>query len=142
MGIAKAASVAHWEVALQNPREHKVRLKDIIKTVDARVLVGDDKLLDREITTASACDLMSDVLAFAQPGILLVTGLTNSQVVRTAAISQLSGVIIVRGKKPGKDTIELAEKMRVPLLSTPKHMFVLCSELSRAGLKGTSSEDL
>ncbi|MBN2209487.1 MAG: hypothetical protein JW759_09355 [Candidatus Coatesbacteria bacterium] len=115
-------------------------LKDIVDAVNANVLAGGEILPQREITTVSACDLMSDVLAFAKPGILLVTGLANSQVVRTAAVAQLSGVIIVRGKRPGAETIELAKRMRVPLLSTSKHMFELCSELFKIGLVGTSSD--
>lgn len=117
-----------------------MRLKNIVDAVNANVLVGEEVLPQREITTVSACDLMSDVLAFAKPGILLVTGLTNSQVVRTAAIAQLSGVIVVRGKRPDADTVELARKMQVPLLSTHMHMFELCSELFKIGLVGTRSE--
>ncbi len=116
-----------------------MRLEEIVEAIDVEVLVGEEWLPKREITTVSACDLMSDVLAFAKPGILLVTGLTNSQVVRTAAIAQLPGVIIVRGKRPGADTIELARKMQVPLLSTSMHMFELCSELAKIGLVGTGS---
>ena len=115
-------------------------LKDIVDAIDARVLAGEELLLQREITTVSACDLMSDVLAFAKRGILLVTGLNNSQVVRTAAIAQLSGVIVVRGKQPDSATIELARKMQVPLLCSPMHMFELCSELSKIGLVGTHTE--
>ena len=115
-------------------------LKDIVDAVNADVLAGEEILPLREITTVSACDLMSDVLAFAKPGILLVTGLANSQVVRTAAIAQLSGVIIVRGKRPDNDTIELARKMKVPLLSTSKHVFELCVELFKIGLVGTDSD--
>jgi len=117
-----------------------VLLKDIVDAVNASVLAGEEILPLREITTVSACDLMSDVLAFAKPGILLVTGLANSQVVRTAAIAQLSGVIIVRGKRPDNDTIGLAEKMQVPLLSTSMHVFELCVELFKIGLVGTRSE--
>jgi len=116
-----------------------VRLEEIVDAIDIEVLVGEEWLPQRETTTVSACDLMSDVLAFAKPGILLVTGLTNSQVVRTAAIAQLSGVIVVRGKRPDADTVELARKMQVPLLSTRMHMFELCSELFKIGLVGTRS---
>jgi len=114
-----------------------VRLEDIVDAIGASVLVGDKSLLQREITTASACDLMSDVLAFAKSGILLITGLTNSQVVRTAVIADLSGVIIVRGKQPETATIELARKMHVPLLGTSMHMFETCSELAKIGIMGT-----
>ncbi len=117
-----------------------MRLNDIVDAVGASVLAGEEYLSDREIVTVSACDLMSDVLAFAKPGILLVTGLINPQVIRTAAIAHLSGVVFVRGKQPNANTIELAEKMQVPLLSSSMHMFELCSELSKIGLVGTRTE--
>ncbi|MCD6328204.1 hypothetical protein J7M28_11735 [bacterium] len=117
-----------------------MRLKDIIEAVEVEVLAGAQCLPDREVVTVSACDLMSDVLAFAKPGILLVTGLTNAQIIRTAQIADLSGIIVVRGKRPNAETIELAEKMHIPLLSTSMHMFELCSELAKIGLAGTHTE--
>jgi predicted transcriptional regulator len=81
---------------------------------------------------------MSDVLAFAKPGSLLLTGLTNPQVVRTAEMADLRAICFVRGKKPEKETIEMAESKDIPLLVTPLPMFESCGRLYREGLPGCS----
>jgi len=87
---------------------------------------------------AGGSDLMSDVLAFGKPGILLLTGLTNSQSVRTANIIDASGIVYVRGKKPDEEGRKLAEEMNIPLLSTKFMMFATCGILYSKGLPGVS----
>ena len=74
-------------------------MKDIL---DAESLVGDD-CMDIEVRDAFAADLLSDVLAFAKEGTLLITGITNPQVVRTEEMLELIGIVFVRGKKPGEE---------------------------------------
>jgi hypothetical protein len=68
---------------------------------------------------ACGSDLMSDVLAFVKPECLLLTGLTNPQVVRTAEMADLGSVCFVRGKKPDEQTVKLAKSKKIPLLMTP-----------------------
>ncbi|MFQ6092913.1 MAG: hypothetical protein ACE5OR_09555 [bacterium] len=75
-------------------------LQDIKAVLDAEVLAGEGSL-GIEVTAAKASDLMSDVLTLADPGALLITGLTNVQVLRTAEVAELSAVVFVRGKRPG-----------------------------------------
>lgn len=82
-------------------------LRDVKEILDADVIVGDDNL-DLEVKTAFGADLMSDVLAFAKAGSLLLTGLTNTQVIRTANVLDIAAIILVRGKKPSPETITLA----------------------------------
>jgi len=91
---------------------------------------------DVEVTKTIASDLMSDVLAFAEPGALLVTGLTNSQSVRTADIADATGIIYIRGKRPDEQTLNLAKEMGIPLFATTKGMFEVCAILDSIGLKG------
>ena len=79
---------------------------------------------------------MSDVLAFGKPGILLLTGLSNSQSVRTANIIDAKAIIYVRGKKPDQEGIELARAKNIPLLSTQFMMYTACGLLFSHGLKG------
>jgi len=110
-------------------------LKEIKELLQAEVIIGDDRL-DEEITAAGASDLMSDVLAFGKPGILLLTGLSNSQSVRTASILDAKGIIYVRGKKPDKEGVELAREKGIPLLSTRFMMYTTCGLLFSHGLKG------
>ena len=72
---------------------------------------------------------MSDVLAFGKPGIMLLTGLSNAQSVRTADIIEAIAVIYVRGKKPDENGIQLAEEKNIPLLSTKYMMYTACGLL-------------
>ena len=89
---------------------------------------------DREVRSCHASDLMSDVLTFRGPGSLLLTGLTNAQVIRTAEMSDFVAICFVRGKKPQPDTIELAEDKGVPLYVTSLSMFEACGRLYGKGL--------
>ena len=111
-------------------------LEKIIEILKAEVLVGSD-VLQMEIKIGCGCDLMSDVLAFVKPDSLLLTGLTNPQSVRTAEMSDIKAICFVRGKRPGRDTIELAEKSGIPLLLTPLPLFVACGKLYNAGMIGS-----
>lgn len=112
-------------------------LKEIIEILDADVIWGDD-CLDHEIGFAGASDLMSDVLAFGKPGILLMTGLTNIQSVRTADIIEAKAIVYVRGKRPVEDGIKLAQEKGIPILSTQHMMYKACGLLYKHGLPGVS----
>ena len=110
-------------------------LKEIKELLQAEVITGHDRL-DEEITSAGGADLMSDVLAFGKPGILLLTGLSNSQSVRTANIIDAKAIVYGRGKKPDQEGIELAKGKNIPLLSTQFMMYTACGLLFTHGLKG------
>ena len=110
-------------------------LRQIQEILDAEILCCEDSF-DMEITAAGGSDLMSDVLAFGQPGILLMTGLSNTQSVRTADIVDAKAILYVRGKKPDKGGLELAQEKGIPILSTKHMMFTACGLLFRAGLPG------
>lgn len=114
-----------------------MKLKDITRILDAEVIVGGE-LLHKEVKMACGCDLMSDVLSFAKSSSLLLTGLTNPQVVRTAEMADLQALCFVRGKKPDQETIDLAASKDIPLLVTPIPMFESCGRLYQAGLPGCS----
>ena len=99
----------------------------------------DDQGIDIEFAKAS--DLMSDVLAFSQPGALLLTGLTNNQVIRTCEIAGICAVVFVRGKNPSAETIQLAQTCNIPILSTQLSMFEACGILFSNGMLGISNKD-
>jgi hypothetical protein len=92
-----------------------------------------------DIQCAYASDLMSDILVKVKPGSLLLTGLTNNQVVRTGKVAAVGAIIFVRGKKPNADTVKLAEQYNIPLLTTDISMFDACGMLFAQGIKGVSS---
>ena len=79
-------------------------------------------------------DLMSDVLAFTHEGTLLMSGLTNPQVVRTAEMADVRAIVFVRGKIPPAETVALAKEKGIPLLASKYTMFETCGRLFQAGL--------
>jgi len=112
-----------------------VTLNEVVKILNADILVGQDQM-EMGIKTAFGADLMSDVLAFAKSGSLLLTGLTNPQVIRTADILDIAAIIMVRGKKPAPETIRLAEDLKIPLLSTKLILFETAGRLYEKGIRG------
>jgi predicted transcriptional regulator len=94
------------------------KVRDLL---DAEVLNGED--LSIKVEAIGAADLLSDVLATSKPGTLLLTGLISPQVIRTAVVADLCGVVFVRGKKPGDEILSLARESRIPVLGTPLKMF-------------------
>jgi predicted transcriptional regulator len=96
-------------------------LADIRDLLDAEVLNGDD--LSIEIVAVGAADLLSDVLATSETGTLLLTGLVSTQVIRTAVVADLCGVVFVRNKKPGEEILSLARDSKIPVLGTKLKMF-------------------
>lgn len=111
-----------------------MKLKEIVSCIGAEILYGENLLETVEIEKAYAADLMSDVLAFAWPGTLLLTGLTNVQIVRTAQMMDIPAVIFVRGKRPQEEAVALAKNVGMPLLISSMSMYETCGLLYKAGL--------
>ncbi len=110
-----------------------MNLGDLVSIVEGNVLT--DSIDTHEIILGGCgADLMSDVLASIEPGAVLLTGLCNPQVIRTAQMADVAAVILVRGKKPPETTIELANDEGIPLISSPFGMFELCGRLYKAGV--------
>lgn len=98
------------------------------------------KFFDIEIKSAFASDLMSDVLSLVNGDIVLLTGLTNIQTIRTAEMKDIKCIIFVRGKIPDESVILLAEEKGICLLSTQYIMFYSCGILFANGLLGAEIE--
>jgi len=114
-------------------------LLEIVQILEAEVIIGHDKL-GIELKTAFAADLMSDVLAFARSGCLLITGLTTAQSVRTAFALDIAAIVICRGKMPQEQAIEIAKDLHIPIIRTKYIMFETCGYLYRAGIRGCIRE--
>jgi predicted transcriptional regulator len=112
-----------------------MNLREVSKAFGGIVLYGEELLDQMDIEYAYGADLMSDVLAFAKPGSLLLTGLTNVQIIRTSQMLDIPAVIFVRGKRPREETVKLAESLKMPVLLSCKSMFETCGLLYQAGLK-------
>ncbi len=110
-----------------------MHLRDILTVTHAQALSSDPDL-DREVRTGFASDLMSDVLRYDVAQGLLVTGLANPQVVRTAEMADVAAILIVRGKTPQAETVELSQQIGIPIFGTEYIMFETCGRLYAAGL--------
>lgn len=117
-----------------------MNLQDVQKLLNATVLTGQE-LMDRAVATCCGSDLMSDVLAFTKCNTLLCTGLTNMQVVRTADVTDLCAIVIVRGKVPSEDVLEAAAENNLPIMTTELTLFDACGILYEAGIRGCSKKE-
>ena len=115
-------------------------LQEIKEILSAQVIVApQDFQMNMEM--ACGCDLMSDVLAFTKEESLLLTGLTNLQVIRTAEMANVKALVFVRGKEPDRETIALAMAKNMPILLTDLPMYEACGRLYRHGLPGCSETE-
>ncbi len=115
-------------------------LRQVCDLLNGEIICG-QQLADQPVGSACGCDLMSDVLAFTKPGSVLLTGLTNSQVIRTAEMLDLKGIVFVRSKKPDDKTIKMAESLQLVLILSPHPLYESCGRLYNAGLSGCQNAD-
>jgi len=108
-------------------------VQELLSIIEAEIVLDDGWIRDG-ITSISASDLMSDILSHSKPKSVLLTGLTNPQTIRTAEMVEIAAVCFVLGKVPHEETVELARKNQMPLLTTPLSMFDACGKLYAAGL--------
>ena len=109
-----------------------ITVKDLL---GAEVLCGSENL-ETEIHTAGGSDMMSDVLAYFKDHAVLLTGLVNAQVIRTAEMMDMKCIVFVRSKRPSQDMVDLAEESGMVVMTTPRRMYEACGILYSNGLKG------
>ena len=115
-------------------------IKQVMETLDAELLTPEADLT-REVHAACGSDMMSDVLAYVKDQAVLITGLCNPQVVRTAEMMDMLCIVFVRGKRPSDEAIQLAKSKNLVMLVTAHRMFSACGMLYAAGLNsGTCYE--
>lgn len=116
-----------------------MELVKIVELVEGDVLAGNDHL-GIEIKGVFAADLMSDVLTSTEPDGILLTGLCNPQVVRTALCADVRAIVLVRGKEPSEELIEIAREHEIPLVSSSLGMYDICGRLYQAGLPSLETD--
>jgi predicted transcriptional regulator len=114
-----------------------MELREVLEIIEGK-MISTDVDLTQEVRLGGGADLMSDLLAFGQEGMLLMTGLTNPQVVRTADLAGVAAIVFVRGKIPPPETINLASQKGIPLLASKYTMFETCGRLYGAGLAAST----
>lgn len=115
-------------------------ISDIMKTVNAELLTGNISD-DLDIQYAFSADMMSDVLAYADNRMLLITGLSNPQTIRTAEMLDIRCILYVRGKRPDQSCLSLAEQNGITVLRSSLSMFNVCGLLYEAGIRGGVIKD-
>lgn len=110
-----------------------MRLREVMQVALARP-VSSNLDPDIEVRSCFAADLMSDALRYNLEQALLISGLVNPQVVRTAEMADVAAVLMVRGKVPTPESVQLAEEIGIPLLATDATMYETCGRLCAAGL--------
>ena len=117
-----------------------MKIRDIQQLLDAELLCHGDNL-DNDVYSAFGCDLMSDVLAYVKDQSVLLTGLVNPQVIRTAIMLDMVCVVFVRSKTPTEEILALAKESGIVVMSTNKTLYTSCGILYSNGLDGKSAID-
>ena len=112
-----------------------MKISTIKDLLEAEVLCGEDGL-DRDVFSACGSDMMSDVLAYVKDQAVLLTGLVNAQVIRTAVMMDMVCIVFVRSKSPSEEMLALARENNLVLLKTAKRMYDACGKLYVGGLVG------
>ncbi len=112
-----------------------MKINTIKDLLDAEVICCEDGL-ERHVYSACGSDMMSDVLAYVKDQAVLITGLVNSQVIRTAEMMDMHCIVFVRAKLPTAEMIELARESGIVILATKKRMYEACGILFSNGLVG------
>ena len=112
-----------------------MKFDQIRQILNAEVLCCEEIMEDEASSEAYASDMMSDVLAFATNQSVLITGLLNPQVVRTAMMLDMHCIVIVRGKQPTPGMVQLARQNGIAMLTTGFNLFESCGKLYSSGMR-------
>jgi predicted transcriptional regulator len=111
-----------------------VKISEILELAQARIVAGNNEA-DKNIHKAFSSDLMSDVLTLDEENILLITGLANLQLVRTAEMADIHAVLLARGKSASPEMVQLADENGLILMETPFSIYKTSGILYSNGLK-------
>ena len=117
-----------------------MKISTIRELLDARVVCGEERL-ENHVYSACGSDMMSDVLVYVKDQAVLLTGLVNAQVVRTAEMMDMVCIVFVRSKEPTEEMIALAEEQGLVLMTTRMRMYEACGILYAAGLVGNEAKN-
>jgi len=113
-------------------------LRDAITLLNADVQYTQSSQLEVDIRTARASDLMSEVLADDAVPDILLTGLCNSHVIRTASVFGIKAVVFVRGRPVDQKLVECALDENIVIMATKDSLFTSCGKLYTAGVRSVT----
>ena len=117
-----------------------MKLCTLRELLEAEVVCGDDRM-DRHVYSACGSDMMSDVLAYVKDQAVLLTGLVNSQVIRTAEMMDMVCIVFVRSKQPTQEMIDLAREGGMVVMTTGLRLYEACGKLYTNGLVGNGQKN-
>lgn len=112
-----------------------MKISKIKELLGAEIICGED-LMESDVFSACGSDMMSDVLAYVKDQAVLLTGLVNAQVIRTAEMMDMVCIVFVRSKQPTQEMIELAKDSGIVILTTDLRLYEACGQLYVNGLVG------
>ncbi|MCR5268790.1 MAG: hypothetical protein K6E16_09760 [Lachnospiraceae bacterium] len=118
-----------------------MKLGEIKDLLHASVLT-ENYDLNTDVDSAFCSDMMSNVLAYANDKSILITGLYNAQVLRTADMMGMACVVFIGRRDPDPQIIELANELEICVLLTRSSMFTTCGLLFYNGLNGGVPSEL
>ena len=116
-----------------------MKISTMRELLDAKVLTCEEHL-NRHVYSACGCDLMSDVLAYVKDQAVLLTGLVNPQVIRTAVMMDMICIVFVRSKMPSEEILSLAKESGIVIMTTDKRLYEACGLLYSNGLVGNKAK--
>jgi len=111
-----------------------MKIRDIVKTLGLKVISG-EKFLEREVTGGYAGDLLSDVLANSKKGNIWVTLQIHQNIIAVAISKELSGIIIVNGRKPEEGTLKKAKEEKIPVMISNLLTYEVAGRLYEIGIR-------
>jgi predicted transcriptional regulator len=112
-----------------------MKLAEIIKLCNLRLICGDN-LLDREVSGGYVSDLLSDVMANSKKGDIWITLQVHPNIVAVALLKEITGIIMVNGRKPEEETVKKANEERLPVMTTDMPAFEVVGKLYNLGIRG------
>ena len=116
-----------------------MKISEIRDLLDAKVLT-DESTLTHEVSSACCSDMMSDVLAYVKDQGVLITGLVNPQVIRTANMMDMVCIVFARSKQPTEEMLALAKECGIVVMCTAKRAFEASGILYMAGLSRNAED--
>ena len=116
-----------------------MKISKMQELLDAKVVCCEENV-EKHVYSACGCDLMSDVLAYVKDQAVLLTGLVNSQVIRTAVMMDMLCIVFVRSKEPTEEMLKLARDSGIVIMTTDKRLYEACGLLYSNGLVGNKTK--
>ncbi len=94
-----------------------------------------NKVFDRDVTGVYISDMVSDVIANAKAGDLLVTAQAHANVIAAANLVDTSAIVITQGKVLPENVVKMAEKAEITVFTTALNRWQVATKLYEAGIR-------